>query len=93
MEDYLNTEKLKETSDRIAHLAAVVLRRAGVAQIEKELAGSALAQHHTSKQTSKAIGNLAAKVLADHTSCHEAKELAGCVLSQVRHLNEPAPAR
>lgn len=89
----MNTEKLKETSDRIAHLAAVVLRRAGVAQIEKELAGSALAQHHTSKQTSKAIGNLAAKVLADHTSCHEAKELAGCVLSQVRHLNEPAPAR
>ncbi|MFM0002673.1 hypothetical protein PQR57_16760 [Paraburkholderia dipogonis] len=93
MEQRLNTEKLKETSDRIAHLAAVVLRRAGVAQLEKELAGSALAQHHTSKQTSKAIGSLAAKVLADHTSCHEAKELAGCVLSQVRHLDESVPAR
>lgn len=93
MEQGLDTAKLKETSDRIAHLAAVVLRRAGVAQLEKELAGSALAQHHTSKQTSRAIGSLAAKVLADHVSCHEAKELAGCVLTQVRHLDGPAPAR
>ncbi|ASW00095.1 hypothetical protein [Paraburkholderia aromaticivorans] len=93
MEQRLNTAKSKETSDRIAHLAAVVLRRTGIAQLEKELAGSALAQHHTSKQTSKAIGSLAAKVLADHVSCHEAKELAGCVLSQVRHVEGPAPAR
>ena len=93
MEQGLNTAKLKETSDRIAHLAAMVLRRAGVAQLEKELAGSALAQHHTSKQTSRAIGSLAARVLADHVSCHEAKELAGCVLTQVRHLEGPAPAR
>jgi hypothetical protein len=93
MEQRLNTEKLKETSDRIAHLAAAVLRRTGIAQLEKELAGSALAQHHTSKQTSKAIGSLAAKVLADHVSCHEAKELAGCVLSQVRHVEGSAPAR
>jgi hypothetical protein len=93
MEQRLNTAKLKETSERIAHLAAVVLRRADVAQLEKELAGSALAQHHTSKRTSQAIGSLAARVLADHTSCYEAKELAGCVLSQVRHLEESAPAR
>ncbi|PRY07103.1 hypothetical protein [Paraburkholderia sp. BL25I1N1] len=93
MEQALSTGKSKETSDSIAHLAAVVLRRAGVAQLEKELAGSALAQHHTSKQTSRAIGSLAAKVLADHTSCHEAKELAGSVLSQVRHLEGPALAR
>jgi hypothetical protein len=93
MEHRLNTANHKETSDRIAHLAAVVLRRVGVVQLEKELAGSALAQHHTSKQTGKAIGSLAAKVLADHASCHEAKELAGCVLSQVRHLEGTAPAR
>jgi hypothetical protein len=50
----------KETSDRIAHLAAVVLARHSLFHLEKELAGSALAQHHTSKQTSAAIGSLAA---------------------------------
>jgi hypothetical protein len=80
----------KETSDRIAHLAAVVLARHSSLPQEKELAGSALAQHHTSKQTSAAIGSLAAKVLADHNACLEARELAGSVLSQVRHLHEAA---
>ncbi|RFU46176.1 hypothetical protein [Paraburkholderia sp. DHOC27] len=80
----------KETSDRIAHLAAVVLAKHGTLHTEKELAGSALAQHHTAKQTSAAIGSLAAKVLGDHNACHEAKELAGSVLSQVRHLHGSA---
>ncbi|SOE70120.1 hypothetical protein SAMN05446635_3710 [Burkholderia sp. OK233] len=88
----MTTTNSKETSDRIAHLAAVVLRRPGALYLEKELAGSALAQHHTSKQTSAAIGSLAAKVLADHLACLEAKELAGSVLSQVRHSHGQAPA-
>ncbi|MGF6768820.1 hypothetical protein P3T18_001290 [Paraburkholderia sp. GAS199] len=82
----------KETSDRIAHLAAVVLRRPGVLHQEKELAGSALAQHHTAKQTSPVIASLAASVLASHHSCLEAKELAGSVLSQVRLLHGHSPA-
>lgn len=77
----------KQTSGRIAHLAATVLARPGSSHIEKELAGSALAQHHTSKQTSPAIGSLAAKVLGDPASCEESKELAGSVLSQVRQLH------
>jgi hypothetical protein len=85
-------QSLRETSDRIAHLAAVVLARPSSSHLEKELAGSALAQHHTSKHTSAAIGSLAAKVLADHHSCMEAKELAGSVLAQVRR-HEQAPAR
>jgi hypothetical protein len=84
----LNTANLTETSDRLAHLAAVVLRCATATHQEKELAGSALAQHHTSKQTSKAIGSLAARVLGDKTSSHEAKELAGCVLAQVHHTEK-----
>ncbi|NKJ48182.1 hypothetical protein CIC12_15820 [Burkholderia sp. SG-MS1] len=82
----MNVRNHAETSARIAHLAALVLRRIDAPLHEKELAGSALAQHHTSKQTSHAIGSLAAKVLADNTASHEAKELAGCVLAQVRHL-------
>jgi hypothetical protein len=83
----------KETSDRIAHLASIVLRRQGATHLEKELAGSALSQHHTLKQTSPAIGSLAAKVLGDHTSCFEAKELAGSVLAQVRRLHGVVPSR
>lgn len=83
----MNTTNVKETSDRIAHLASAILHRQGATHIEKELAGSALAQHHTSKQTSAAIGALAARVLGDHHSSFEAKELAGSVLAQVRHLH------
>jgi hypothetical protein len=82
----------KETSDRIAHLAALVLKRPDAHHLEKELAGSALAQHHTSKHTSAAIGSLAGKVLANRGACEEAKELAGSVLTQVRQ-HEPAPSR
>jgi hypothetical protein len=83
----------KETSNRIAHLAAVVLARHTTSNLEKELAGSALAQHHTSKQTSAKIGSLASHILSDRTACHEAKELAGSVLGQVRRLSQSAPAR
>jgi uncharacterized protein (DUF2342 family) len=82
----LTTINPTETSDRLAHLAAIVLQRTDASVEEKELAGSALAQHHTSKQTSKAIGSLAAKVLGSQDTSYEAKELAGCVLSQVRHI-------
>jgi hypothetical protein len=85
-ESHLNTENPKETSDRLARLAMLVLKNTNATHQEKELAGSALAQHHTSKQTSRAIGSLAAKVLGDNTSSYEAKELAGCVLTQVRHF-------
>jgi hypothetical protein len=91
-ESNLNTENLKETSDRIARLATLVLQRTDATYQEKELAGSALAQHHTEKQTSRAIGSLAARLLGDHTSSYETKELAGCVLAQVRHAQEPGSA-
>jgi len=83
----------KETSDRIAHLAAVVLARNGSSNLDKELAGSALAQHHTSKETSGTIGSLAARVLADREATGAARELAGSVLVQVRQLHEPGHAR
>jgi hypothetical protein len=80
------TAQNKATSDRIAHLASIVLKRASSPKIEKELAASALAQHHTTKHTSTAIGKLAGHVLADIHACAEAKELAGSVLAQVRKL-------
>lgn len=83
----------KATSDRIAHLAATVLKRERVSEIEKELAGSALAQHHTSKHTSARIGKVAGHVLGDSHACPEARELAGSVLSQVRKLDGGSPER
>jgi hypothetical protein len=83
----------KATSDRIAHLAAIVLKRERVSEIEKELAGSALAQHHTSKHTSARIGKVAGHVLGDSHACPEARELAGSVLSQVRKLDGGSPER
>ncbi|MEI6001595.1 hypothetical protein H3V53_31870 [Paraburkholderia bengalensis] len=83
----------KATSDRIAHLAALVLKQSTASKIEKELAGSALAQHHTSKHTSATIGKVAAHVLADAHACHEAKELAGSVLAQVRGHQAAATQR
>jgi hypothetical protein len=85
-------QSLKETSDRIAHLAAVVPAWPGSSHLEKEPAGSALAQHHTSRRTRAAIGSLAARVLAEHNACMHARELAGSVLAQVRR-HEQAPAR
>jgi hypothetical protein len=91
-ESRLNTENFEETSDRLARLAMRVLQRTSATYQEKELAASALAQHHTAKQTSRAIGSLAAKVLGDNTSSYEAKELAGCVLTQVRHFQRPDSA-
>jgi hypothetical protein len=88
----LSTQNLKQTSDRIAHLATLVLQRTDATYQEKELAGSALAQHHTAKETSRAIGSLAAKLLGDRTSSHETKELAGSVLAQIRQSQEPGSA-
>ncbi|MBP0591655.1 hypothetical protein J8I87_18360 [Paraburkholderia sp. LEh10] len=83
----------KATSDRIAHLAAVVMRQPAASKTEKELAGSALAQHHTSKHTSVAIGKVAGHVLTDRQASAEAKELAGSVLAQVRKFNGASPQR
>ena len=88
----MSIKNLRQTSDRIAHLATLVLQRTDATHQEKELAGSALAQHHTAKQTSRAIGSLAARLLGDHTSSHETKELAGCVLTQIRQSQEPGSA-
>jgi hypothetical protein len=87
------TAREKATSDRIAHLAAIVLKRAASPKIEKELAASALAQHHTAKHTSAAIDKIAAHVLGDAHACAEAKELAGSVLAQVRQHERAAPQR
>ncbi|HEY9198537.1 hypothetical protein [Thiobacillus sp.] len=72
----------KQTSARIATLAAETLQNERASQIAKSLAASALAQRSGSKQTGAEMEDLAAKVLASERYADETKELAASVLSQ-----------
>jgi len=72
----------KQTSARIATLAAETLQNERASQIAKSLAASALAQRSGSKQTGAEMEALAAKVLASERYADETKELAASVLSQ-----------
>lgn len=72
----------KETSSRVASLAAGILQDAKASQIQKSLAGSALSQSGSSKQTGSAMETKATKVLSSDKYAPETKELAASVLSQ-----------
>lgn len=72
----------KETSTRIASLAAEILQNSNASQIQKSLAGSALSQSGSSKQTGATMETKAAKVLSSGKYAEETKELAASVLSQ-----------
>ena len=72
----------KETSTRIASLAAKILQNGKASQIQKSLAGSALSQSGSSKQTGATMETKAAKVLSSGKYAEETKELAASVLSQ-----------
>jgi hypothetical protein len=72
----------KQTSDRIATLAAETLHDANASKIARRLAGSALAQSNGSKQTGADMETLASKVLQSDKYADATKELAASVLSQ-----------
>lgn len=72
----------KKTSDALASFAFEVLRDENSSKIQKELAGSALAQHKTGKQTGSEMEEKAAKVLQSEKYSEKTKSLAGTVLSQ-----------
>lgn len=76
------SKNTKQTSARIATLAAETLQNERTSQIAKSLAASALAQRNGSKQTGAEMEDLAAKVLASKRYADETKELAASVLSQ-----------
>jgi hypothetical protein len=72
----------KQTSSKIATLAAETLQNDKASQIAKSLAASALAQRNSGKQTGSKMEDVAAKVLASDHYAKDTKELAASVLSQ-----------
>ncbi|OQC54315.1 MAG: hypothetical protein BWX55_00538 [Deltaproteobacteria bacterium ADurb.Bin022] len=76
------TKNIKNTSSRIASLAAETLKDKNSSDVAKKLAGSALSQTGTTKQTGSALEDIASKVLQSPKYSDETKSLAGAVLSQ-----------
>lgn len=76
------TKNIKQTSNRVATLAAETLQDANASQIQRRLAGSALAQSGCSKQTGAEMESIASKVMKSDKYAPETKELAASVLSQ-----------
>lgn len=72
----------KQTSDRVATLAAETLQDANASKTARRLAGSALAQSGGDKQTGTEMEDLASRVLRSDKYAEETKELAASVLSQ-----------
>ncbi|RLZ09579.1 hypothetical protein EAH57_06680 [Acinetobacter sp. 2JN-4] len=72
----------KQTSSKVGSLASKVLRNPSSSAIQKELAGSALAQTHSNKQTGNEMESKASKVLQSEKYSDTTKSLAASVLAQ-----------
>ena len=72
----------KSSGSKTTALAAKILKSSGASQIQKQLAGSVLAQAHTSKVSSDAVAHKASVALNNPHSSNVTKHLAGSVLSQ-----------
>ncbi|CAH2794300.1 MAG: hypothetical protein CBHOC_3006 [uncultured Caballeronia sp.] len=79
------TENKKQTSKKVAHLAAETLQNPKASGIAKSLAASALSQsqsHTTRKQTGAELEYKASEVLHSPKYSKETKALAASVLAQ-----------
>ncbi|WP_282348405.1 hypothetical protein [Pseudomonas sp. PS01301] len=72
----------KQTSSAIASLASKILRSDSSSAIQKELAGSAMAQASTGKQTGAEMETKASHVLESNKYNTTTKALAASVLAQ-----------
>ncbi|MBI4807969.1 MAG: hypothetical protein HY799_03315 [Nitrosomonadales bacterium] len=72
----------KQTSGKVASLAAQTLQDNNASHVAKQLAGAALAQAGTHKQTGKEMETLASKVMQSEKYSDDTKTLAATVLSQ-----------
>lgn len=72
----------KQTSTRVAKLAAETLQDSQASRVAKSLAASALSQRSGGKQTGPQMEDVAARVLASRRSADDTKELAALVLAQ-----------
>lgn len=72
----------KQTSSKVASLAARTLHDNQSSHVARQLAGAALSQSGTGKQTGAAMENLASQVLQSPKYANDTKTLAATVLSQ-----------
>lgn len=72
----------KQTSSKVASVAAQTLNNPNASGIQKSLAGSALSQKCSSNQTSGAMEHKASAALNNPRSSELTKELAASVLAQ-----------
>ena len=79
----------KQTSPKVAQLAAGKLHDPNASAIAKKLAGSALAQSDTPKQTSARMEQKASEVLHSRKYSQEPKTLAASVLAQSKKDRKP----
>ncbi|MDR5750016.1 MULTISPECIES: hypothetical protein [unclassified Caballeronia] len=76
------SENKKQTSQKVAHLAAETLNDPKASAIAKSLAASALSQTHSNKQTSAGMEHKASEVLHSGKYSKDTKTLAASVLAQ-----------
>lgn len=76
------TTNNKQTSAKVASVAAQTLKNPNASKIQKSLAGSALSQTGSSNQTSGKMEHKASSALDNPRSSELTKQLAGSVLSQ-----------
>jgi hypothetical protein len=76
------SKNAKETSRGVGSLAGRTLQDPNASQIQRSLAGAALAQRGTGKQTGAAMEGMAARALASTRSAQDTQTLAASVVSQ-----------
>ena len=72
----------KQTTSKVAHLAAITLNDNRASGIAKSLAASLVSQTNSNKQTGEKLENVASKVLQSDKYNDTTKTLAASVLSQ-----------
>lgn len=76
------SNNVKQTSAKVAHLAATTLNNSNASVVAKSLAASLVAQTNTTKQTGAQLESTASKVLQSDKYSTSTKILAASVLSQ-----------
>jgi predicted TIM-barrel enzyme len=72
----------KQSTPKVASLAAATLNDKNASQIAKSLAGSVIAQAHSGKQTGAEMESKASKVLQSEKYSDDTKTLAASLVSQ-----------
>ena len=76
------SDNVKQTSAKVAYLAAKTLNNSNASGVAKSLAASLVAQTNTAKQTGAELESTASKVLQSDKYSTNTKILAASVLSQ-----------